>query len=1024
MRLLFIDDNEDDALLAVAALKRAGFSFEPRVLSSIEQLEPALREGTWDAVISDYNLGGATGLDVLRLVRKEIAADIPFLLVSGTIGDERSAEAIRAGVHDYISKDRLARLPGALQRELDAARDRDARRALEASLAEAQERYRQTFEQAPIGIAHSDRNARLLCVNERYATLLGHAATDLIGACWLDFLAPDDVGISLNEYQAFFDDAHTPSVFEGRYVRKDGTVVWANVTATVMRDSNGEAGYVIALVEDITAQKKAKEKLLMQSRLLECVEQAVIATDLNGRITFWNGVAEVMYGWTAEETLGAPVVEITAAPESDEQAAAILARLVRGESWMGEIVLARRDGSTFPALVVSSPMLDEAGKLIGVVGVSHDLTQQQNVQNELRAHKLQLAAAQEIARVGSWTYDFATGHRQWSEGLCRLTGLEPDARGSLDPIFDLIHPDDRARIRDLQRMSHDQLEPVSTEFRIVRGGAERTIMMRTRYVFGAQRQPLKIIGVVQDVTEEREREEELRRRTIQQSAVANLGQIALTGASIDFLLEQAASAVHLVLEVERSSIFRQDGEDLLLLAGEGWPARELRVARLAPTGEPLRDELFTGNGLHGGTTVPIYSADGTEWGILGVHTRQERVFAAHDVEFLRSIATLIGQAMDRALADLELTTRARQQSAIAKLGRLVLNALDTEVFDRACELLMLGAGVDFVFFNEVTSANTLRRRAGTVWSSDLPTEIPIAADTHAGQTLLTRQPIVVDDYATETRFRTYEATVPYGIRSGAMVPVTSGAQTFGVLSAQSRTPRHFRTDDVDFLETVANILAEAIERELARQVIEESEHRYRRIVDGATEIIFTIDAQGRLVALNAAFETITGWSRNEWLGRPFVDVIVPEDRERLQQLFTKMLTSARAAHTEMTLQGKDRRVHIDVSSFPKAEGGTVSEVYGFARDITETRRVTEERERVTRNLQLLLESTVEGIFTIDRAGRGTMVNRAAAAFLQRTPEELLGQPMHDLLHPCSTREQCSILRVLETGEQRYVQPRR
>ncbi|HYO75324.1 MAG TPA: PAS domain S-box protein, partial [Thermoanaerobaculia bacterium] len=284
-----------------------------------------------------------------------------------------------------------------------------------------------------------------------------------------------------------------------------------------------------------------------------------------------------------------------------------------------------------------------------------------------------------------------------------------------------------------------------------------------------------------------------------------------------------------------------------------------------------------------------------------------------------------------------------------------------------------------------------------------------------GATILFGEPVVVQDYETETRFNTYEATVPYGVRSGVMVPITSAMQTFGVLSAQSRSPRHFRAEDIDFMQTIANMLAEAMERELARAVIEASEHRYRRIVDGATEIIFTIDGEGKFVALNAAFESITGWSSNDWRGRPFAELILAEDRDRIVRIFERMLREGTAAQAEMTLVGRDRQVHVEVSSFPKTADGQITEVYGFARDVTATLRATAERERVTRNLQLLLESTVEGIFTLDREGRCTMVNRAAAAFLQRTPEALLGQSMHDLMHP-AREERCPMLDVLHNNE--------
>nr|MDQ3280687.1 PAS domain S-box protein [Acidobacteriota bacterium] len=922
-----------------------------------------------------------------------------------------------------------------LQRELEAARGRAERRRLEALLYDEQERYRSTFEQAPLGITYADRDGRFISVNERYAALVGYPVEEIVGRHFYDFAHPEESAFTREDFQELLASTRSTARYERRYRRRDGSEAWATVTLAIIRDTDGTARYGVGMVEDITSQKKSHAKIQMQSRLLECVDQAVIATDLSGRVIYWNGFAEKMYGWTAEETCGRNILEFTPAPESQPEAAAILERLMRGESWAGEMLLTRRDGTVFPALVVDSPMLADDGTMIGVVGVSHDLTAQKDVANELRAHKLQLAEAQELARIGSWTYDFATGQRQWSDAMCRLYGFAPGTEPSMKDAFAAIHPDDRQRMLELQEHAHRTLEPVSAEFRIVRNGVERIMVTRVQFLFDENGRPTKALGVLQDVTSSKLREDELRRRTIQQSAIANLGRIALSGASIEFLLEQAAISVQTVLEMELSNVLQKEEGSFRVRAGVGWvtldqliPAEETPLAlRTIIAGEALimhdsRSESrfklparLLDAGVTSGATVPIHSADGETWGVLATYACKPREYASYDIEFLRSVATVLGQAIDRSRADAELRTRARQQSAIAELGRLVLTSVDHDVFEHACELLTQAIGAEYAFMTELTPSHTLRLRAGHIWANDLPHELSVAPHTQAGYTLLHGEPTLVDDYATETRFDVREATVRFGIRSGLMVPIASAHQTFGVLSAQSSQPRHFRREDVEFVQALANMLAEAMERELARHVIEESEHRYRRIFDGASEIIFTVDTEGRFVALNPAFETITGWSRTEWLGRPFIELIAPEDRERVYAIFEGMLRDSSSAGAEMSLLGRDRIVRVDVASFPTAEDGAISEVYGFARDITETRRATAERERVTRSMQLLLESTVEGVFTLDLDGRCTIVNRSAAAMLQRSPEELLGQPMHELVHGCTALEACAVHEVITTG---------
>jgi PAS domain S-box-containing protein len=128
----------------------------------------------------------------------------------------------------------------------------------------------------------------------------------------------------------------------------------------------------------------SEEAIRFQAHLLDTVEQAVIATDLDGIITYWNRFAEMLYGWTSAETVGRNIMEVTPANTSRDQASEIMSRLTKGESWSGEILVRRRDGTTFPATVTDSPVFDEKGTLIGIVGVSVDITERKRAAEALR----------------------------------------------------------------------------------------------------------------------------------------------------------------------------------------------------------------------------------------------------------------------------------------------------------------------------------------------------------------------------------------------------------------------------------------------------------------------------------------------------------------------------------------------------------------------------------------------------------------------------------------------------------------
>jgi PAS domain S-box-containing protein len=135
------------------------------------------------------------------------------------------------------------------------------------------------------------------------------------------------------------------------------------------------------------------------AQLLDAVEQAVIATNPRGEIVFWNRCAERLYGWRADEVLGRDVVEVVPSEMSREQAAELMERLRAGDRWEGEFAVRRRDGSRFHAWVADVPVLDDDGRVMGIVGVSSDLTS--HVEAKEALGRAELAALRERERL--WT---------------------------------------------------------------------------------------------------------------------------------------------------------------------------------------------------------------------------------------------------------------------------------------------------------------------------------------------------------------------------------------------------------------------------------------------------------------------------------------------------------------------------------------------------------------------------------------------------------------------------------------------
>lgn len=158
----------------------------------------------------------------------------------------------------------------------------------------------------------------------------------------------------------------------------------------------------------MTDRKRVEETLRFHAQLLDAVGQAVIATDHRGTITYWNRAAEALYGWTAADMLGRPVGDKITMPAARAQGDEIMAHLHRGETWTGEFVLQRRDGSAVSVLVTDTPIRDDNGAVIGIIGVSTDITARKQAEAALRQSDMTFRALFHNSPEPMCVYDLET----------------------------------------------------------------------------------------------------------------------------------------------------------------------------------------------------------------------------------------------------------------------------------------------------------------------------------------------------------------------------------------------------------------------------------------------------------------------------------------------------------------------------------------------------------------------------------------------------------------------------------------
>ncbi|HEX9163986.1 MAG TPA: PAS domain S-box protein [Thermoanaerobaculia bacterium] len=641
-----------------------------------------------------------------------------------------------------------------------------------------------------------------------------------------------------------------------------------------------------------------------------------------------------------------------------------------------------------------------------------------------RSREEMLADAQRLSHLGTFERNYKTGEEVWSDEIYRIFELDRSVKRDFIILIGMTHPDDRAEVEIARKRAVESGEPFEQVTRIIVPSGRQKFVRVTGHVVREGGEAVRLVAAVQDITGQKETEAEIRAAAKTKSALATLGQVALSNATLGFLFAQVGEIVRDILESDYCDVYKQlDAGQLLLVGGAGRSegavgsaqadgGRKSQAGYTMQVGDPvivsdLRNEtrftpseLMLQEGIMSGLTVIIDAGGAKPWGVLGAHSRRRQEFSESDVDFLRALATILGQAIERRRAEVELRVRAAQQSAIAEIGQRVLTSgAGRETLTRACELLMAALGVEFAQYLQCDdSCDSLHFYAGHCWIVP-PDPIPLHAS-QGGLAVTTEQPVIVLDYQKETRFDVEPFFTSHGIRSGLAVPVIGPNRKYGAFTVQTRVAKRFEAADVHFMQSMAALLADAFARETADRELIESEQRFRSVVEGASEVIFTMSVEGKLSSLNPAFEVITGWRCEDWIGRRFDALIVPEYLRATEELFASIIREPRPVRLETYVKGKQRGdIVLAIAVSPKIERGVIVELYGFARDVTEERRFETERNRLTRELQLILESTDQGIYATDVEGRCTLINRSAAQLLGASRDWLIGRDMHALIHP-------------------------
>ncbi|MDO9558903.1 MAG: HD domain-containing protein, partial [Syntrophales bacterium] len=262
LRILIIEDSEDDTLLMVRLLQKSGYDPVYERVEAADAMNEALERQTWDIVISDYSMPHFNGLEALKLY-KEKELDIPFIVVSGTIGEEIAAETMVSGAHDYVMKYNLPRLAPAIQRELRDAESRRERKRAEAELKESKTLVEAVVENVPLMIFLKEAtDLRFVILNRAGEELLGYDRADLIGKNNLDLFPPEQAAHFMAKDREVLDgEVDMLDIPEEPILTAKKGQRLLHTRKVCIQGPDGATKYLLGISEDITERKQAEEHL-------------------------------------------------------------------------------------------------------------------------------------------------------------------------------------------------------------------------------------------------------------------------------------------------------------------------------------------------------------------------------------------------------------------------------------------------------------------------------------------------------------------------------------------------------------------------------------------------------------------------------------------------------------------------------------------------------------------------------------------------------------------------------------------
>jgi PAS domain S-box-containing protein len=536
LRVLSIEDEPKDADLIQHLLEAEGIVCDTIRVETQAAFLAFLKQDEIDLILADYSLPSFDGISALKLAMKA-RPDVPFIFVSGTLGEEVAIEALKLGATDYVLKTSLSRLAPSVERALREATQKAERKRAEEALRKSEVYLAEAQRLSHTGsFGWKPSTGEILWSEETFRIFQYDRSTKPTIELFLQRIHPEDAPSVKATVERVSRDGKN---FEHEYrlVMPDGSVKHVHVVAHADRHESGETEFVGAVM-DVTDRKRAEEELRRSEALAEQRIRLVVDTTPamintcrpDGHLDYVNKGWLDYFGFSLETALDrADVMKMSVPSKADIHDAdwnPIIhpddlqrftdhwkATLASGKPGEQEARVRRFDGAFRWHLFRAVPLHNESGKPIKWYISAFDIEDRKGAEETLRRNERYLAEAQRLSHTGSWASKPASDENTyWSEECYRLMGFDPQGgQPGYETVLQHYHPDDRAKVREAVETAEREKSDFELDYRIVHPSGEiRDIHVVGHPVLTPSGDFVEFVGTVMDITERKRAEDRTR----------------------------------------------------------------------------------------------------------------------------------------------------------------------------------------------------------------------------------------------------------------------------------------------------------------------------------------------------------------------------------------------------------------------------------------------------------------------------------------------------------------------------------